>query len=88
MQITAPSARPEGDPPHDRRVPRMDNVTVLRKSDAEVAADIKAGAGAMLAPICALMDEARADGLVLNFQIGVDGFGRSRVVDISVVKPL
>lgn len=35
-----------------------------------------------------IMDEARADGLVLNFQINRTEFGKSFIQDISVIRPL
>ena len=59
---------------------RMEN-----RSDRDIAADLKARAAEQLEHVTELMDEARRSGMMLQFQFGVDGFGRNVVVGLSVV---
>lgn len=65
----------------------VDNVTRM-VTDTERAFNLKERVRPHLEAVCSVMDEARAQGLVLNFQIGTNGFTRSMVRDISVIKPL
>ena len=41
-----------------------------------------------LTTVASFINEAQKDGLLINFQIGRDQFGRAYVQDISVVRPL
>lgn len=58
-----------------------------RKPDAVLAANLRAAATGLIGQLCALMDEAGRDGLVLNFQINRDAYGRHQPT-ISIAKPL
>jgi len=63
------------------------NVTPIR-SEADIAANLKTRMRNALVEVCEIMDEARNAGLVLNFQVGPNGFGKYGVQDITVIKPL
>jgi hypothetical protein len=39
-----------------------------------------------LRPVLALMDEAKKDGLLIEFQLGIDSYGRAAVSNAAVVK--
>ena len=66
----------------------MVELVATGKSDREIAANLKDRASKALLAVTAIMDEARRADLVLNFQIGVDGFGRNVVTALTIVKPL
>ena len=57
-------------------------------TDAEKAEVYRAELKPLLDQICALFDRARKDGLVVNFNISPDAYGRSQPTGVSVVKPL
>jgi hypothetical protein len=59
-----------------------------KRSDADLAFDLKNRIRFSLEQAAAIMDEARQAGLVLQFQFGIDGFGRNVIASIAVVKPL
>ena len=61
---------------------------VTSKTDVERAAELRALATPLLQQLCTIMDDARRDGLTLNFGIGADSFGRHTVNALTVVKPL
>lgn len=64
-----------------------DNVERL-PTDASIAQAIRGDMQEPMAKICESMNRARAAGLVVNFTFAPDQYGRFRVPDISVVKPL
>lgn len=64
-----------------------ENITKLR-TDAEKAQDYRKSVTEALFAACLIMDQARADGLVINFNIAPDAYGRHGVQNLSVVKPL
>lgn len=61
---------------------------VTGPTDVERASDLKARSSKPLEELCRIMDDARKDGLVLNFNIATDNFGRHTVGSLTVVKPL
>lgn len=63
------------------------NEPIPLRTEAVIATELKAKVSAMLTSVCQDMDDAAKAGLVLNFQIAKDAFGRHRA-DITVVKPL
>ena len=58
------------------------------KTDAAVAADLKRDTGELLKKVAALLDEANRHGMRIQFQLGVDGFGRNVVANLDVMKVL
>lgn len=65
-----------------------DDSSTLPKSltEAELAETLKAKAREVLGPVTDLLDEAKAQGLAIEFQLGQDFLGRSAISVISVVK--
>lgn len=61
---------------------------VPRKPDQEIATDLKVKAAGPATMLAEIMNEARGHGLILNFNIGPNQFGRIGVNDITVIKPL
>jgi hypothetical protein len=59
----------------------------LAPNDLELANGYKARIGEILAEACKLRDEAKRDGLQVDFGFGQDSFGRTTVT-ITVIKPL
>ena len=57
-------------------------------SDAEVAADLKKRLHAAIGEVVSIMDEANARGLQVSFQLGRDGYGKNRINDLEIVRPL
>lgn len=57
-----------------------------RKSDAEVAAEIKKKMTDALNRVREVMDEAHAAGLKVNFQLGADYTGRAVIAGLDVMK--
>ena len=62
--------------------------TISGRSDREVATDLKARVRVALEGVAALMDEANRSGMQVQFQIGLDGFGRNVVASLNVVRVL
>ena len=58
------------------------------QTEVVVAANLRERMTACLVAACAVMDLARASGMDIRFNIGVDGFGRNRVTVLDIVKPL
>lgn len=59
------------------------------RPDSEIAAEIRAQLVPILAQACEVIDAARrAHGLVINFSIAPDNFGRIRCQEIVVTRPL
>lgn len=72
----------------ERSVPDiLSNVEALR-TDAAIAQELRDEVAPHLSAICRAMNKARAAGLVLNFNIAPDQYGRFRSPEISIVKPL
>lgn len=64
------------------------NVMPLR-TDAIVAAELRAKVGPLLDQLCAVLSEARADGFEVSWAIQPDSFGRHlRCTEIAVRKQL
>ena len=61
---------------------------VTGPTDTELAADFKKRTEAALAPVIEIMNEASRHGLVLGWGINRDQFGRNRIEQITVLKPL
>lgn len=59
-----------------------------KRSDVDIAADLKNRIRVHLEQAGAIMDEGRSAGLVIQFQFGIDGFGRNVIASLAVVKPL
>jgi hypothetical protein len=51
------------------------------KSDAEIARELADRMSAVLAPVCAIMDEARKQGFEINFHLAPDWTGRTVVAN-------
>lgn len=60
---------------------------IASKTDAEEADEIRAALKAPLEECAKIITEARAKGLVIQFNISADAFGR-QVPAVTVVKPL
>jgi hypothetical protein len=60
----------------------------VRKTDEEYAADLKDRLRAALAPVAALMTEARAKNVVVNYELGWDAAARCYVQAVNTMKPL
>jgi hypothetical protein len=58
------------------------------RSDADLAAELRAAAEPHLTALCGLMRDAARDGLALNWSIGPNPWGVPSVQSINVVKPL
>jgi hypothetical protein len=58
------------------------------KSDADKAKEYKAELRTRLEEVCAILNRANADGLVLGFNITRDGFGRNVIGALDATKPL
>jgi hypothetical protein len=61
---------------------------VAGPTDTQLAADLKKRTEAALAPVMEIMNEASRHGLVLGWAINRDQFGRNRIEQITVLKPL
>ena len=66
------------------------NIHVLpsNPTDSEKAADYKDRIRQALAPVCAILNEAQAEGIQVTFNCGRDAFGRNVVGAVEAVKPL
>lgn len=66
------------------------NLHVLdgRASDAELAAAYRTKLSAALEPVLVLMTDAGKNGLSITWNISRDGFGKLRIQQIDVVRPL
>ncbi len=63
------------------------NVETLR-TEAQKAADYRAEIMPILDQACEIISRARKEGLIIGFNISPDQYGRSRVAEITIVKPL
>lgn len=64
------------------------NIVAIGKPDAEKAADYRARVRAALEPVVGILNDARRDGLVVTFAIGINQFGQSVVTQLDISKPL
>lgn len=64
-----------------------DNVERLR-TDAVMAQDIRETLEPLVTKICQIMDDAKRHGLIVSFNIASDQYGRTKVVEINIVRPL
>lgn len=61
----------------------------VRRSDAEIAADLRRKMTEALKPVIAVMEEARMSGLTIGWQtIGTDQLGRFHIPFLLVTKVL
>ncbi len=58
------------------------------KTDPEKAAQIRAMLTPVLEQVCAIVGDARANGLIVSFNIAPDQFGRVKVQALDITKPL
>jgi hypothetical protein len=58
------------------------------KTDAEKAAKIRADITPILEQVCAVVGAARAEGMIVSFNIAPDQFGRVKVQALDITKPL
>jgi hypothetical protein len=67
-----------------------DNVARLvpAKTDAEKAAEYKRKLADAMTPVCALMTEAKREGLTLAFGMAHDAMGRYFVASLQITKEL
>lgn len=63
----------------------MSNVEPLR-TEAMIAADLKEEIRLALMTVQALMDKAKQSGMQVQFNLGVDAFGRTKVDGLAIVK--
>lgn len=63
-------------------------VISIGRSEREIAVDIRERVRGKLSEVGLLLDEANRAGMRINFQMGVDGFGRNIVAMIDVTKPV
>ena len=61
---------------------------VTGRTDADLAAEIRAELNAALAPVALILDRARQNGLTVSFGVNPDQYGRFRISDIGIVRPL
>lgn len=58
------------------------------RTDRELAEEFRQRLRAALAPAMEIVDDATREGLVVNFVLGRNAFGRCVINDISVTRPL
>lgn len=68
----------------DVDIPRL----ITTRSDRELADDLRRRLVESFGPVIEVMEEASHYGLNVGFSINRDGFGRFRLSDIAIVKPL
>jgi hypothetical protein len=56
------------------------------ETERDKAERYKAQIREALGPVVELMDEMRRDGFLAHWELGVDPYGRSRIVDVAVIK--
>lgn len=61
---------------------------VASKTDAETAAEIRAGLRPLLEQVANIMADARRRGLNVGWAISFDQYGRPQITSIDVTKPL
>jgi hypothetical protein len=58
------------------------------RSDTEVAADLRKRLEAALGEAISIMDDANESGLQVSFQLGRDSYGKNRINELGIVRPL
>lgn len=58
------------------------------KPDSVLAVELRDEVTAAMHSVLTIMDRARASKMQINFSVGVDQYGRSRLDNLSVVKVL
>jgi hypothetical protein len=58
------------------------------RSDAEVAVDLRKRLEAALGNVVSIMDDANESGLQVSFQLGRDSYGKNRINELGIVRPL
>lgn len=61
---------------------------VPSKTDAEKAAGYRAELMPLFDQLCVVLNRAKADGLIINFNVGADQYGRIKLQATDVLKPL
>lgn len=61
---------------------------VAAKTDAQIAAELRADLATAAAQVIAVVERAKTAGLCITFNIGPDNYGRTSLKDVAVVKPL
>ena len=61
-------------------------VVATIRPDREVAANLKNEMQAALAVAAGIMDVANRSGMKVQFQLGIDGFGRNVIASLDIVK--
>lgn len=59
---------------------------VSGRPDADVAADLKRRVTDKLRELCAIYDEAKDAGFMVNHQLGVDYAGKWQIVQLTIAK--
>jgi len=58
------------------------------KSEVEMAGQLKMEARGLLDQLCIVMNKARAQGMILNWNISPNPLGMAEVQTVTVMKPL
>lgn len=59
------------------------------RTDAAIAQELRDKLNPLLDQVCGIMAQAKADGLMVSWNLQPDSFGRKfKVTEISIVKPL
>lgn len=72
-------------------MPPDDTTNVVRlevKTEVEMAASFKAELEKALVIVTEIMNAAKRENIMMNFQIGIDSYGRHATQNITAVKPL
>lgn len=67
-----------------------ENVRILEggRNDVAAAQTVRDELAPLLKAVCDIFDRAKAQGLIVSFNIATDQYGRTKVNDVSVVRPL
>jgi hypothetical protein len=68
----------------DEKIPRLQ----ATQSDADLAADLRKRLEAVLQQAVELINEGNRHGLQVGFAVNRDQFGRNRVAEITIYRPL
>lgn len=61
-------------------------LAVANQSEKERAAEITGTVGQLIRPVLDLMDQAAREGFKVQWQIGLDMYGRHQLVDLHLIK--
>lgn len=61
---------------------------VTSSEDARFAKATREKISMLLLSVCEAMDEAQGFGLKVTFTLGIDQFGRNRIGEINIMRPL